>query len=68
MGTTIQTGNHYYLQVARVAIHSIDGKLMILKEHFSGNSISISQLPKGIYIMNIMMADKHVVRKKIAVL
>jgi len=56
------------LKDARVAIHSIDGKLMILKENFSGNNISISQLPKGIYIMNIMMVDKQVVRKKIAVL
>jgi len=56
------------LEDARVAIHSIDGKLMILKEHFSGNNINISQLPRGIYIMNIMMADKQIVRKKIAVL
>jgi actin-like ATPase involved in cell morphogenesis len=35
---------------------------------FSGNNINISQLPRGIYIMNIMMADKQIVRKKIAVL
>ena len=53
---------------SRVAIHSVDGKLMILKENFSGNNINISELPKGIYIVNIMMDDKQVVRKKIAVL
>jgi len=56
------------LENATVAIHAIDGKLMILKEGFSGNNISISQLPTGIYIMNIVMANKQVVRKKIAVL
>lgn len=53
---------------ATLAIHSIDGKLMILKERFSGNSINIDQLPTGIYIMNIVMDNKQVVRKKIAVL
>jgi len=56
------------LKDARVAIHSIDGKLMILKERFSGNNISISELPRGLYIMNIMMGDNQIVRKKIAVL
>ena len=38
------------------------------KEGFSGNSISIDQLPKGIYIMNIQMNNKQIVNKKIVVL
>lgn len=56
------------LKNARVAIHSVDGKLMIQKENFSGNNISISELPTGIYILNIMMDNKHTVRKKIVVM
>jgi len=56
------------LKDARVAIHSMDGKLMILNEDFSGNTINIDQLPQGLYIMNITMADKQVIRKKIVVL
>ncbi|MEN8224011.1 MAG: T9SS type A sorting domain-containing protein [Bacteroidota bacterium] len=63
--------DHIYisgLQNARVAIHTVDGKLMILKDGFSGNSIDISHLPGGIYFMNIIMDNKQIVRKKIAVL
>lgn len=56
------------LKDARVAIHAIDGKQVIYKEGFSGNSIDRSQLPTGIYIMNIMMDNKQIVRKKIAIL
>ncbi len=56
------------LKDAKVVIHAIDGKQVIYKEGFSGNSIDISQLPTGIYIMNIMMDNKQIVRKKIAVL
>jgi hypothetical protein len=56
------------LKDARLTFHSTDGKLMLQKEGFSGNSISIDQLPKGIYIMNIQMNNKQVVNKKIVVL
>ncbi len=63
--------DHIYiigLQKAKVAMYSVEGKLMLSQENFSGNVIDLSSLPRGIYILNIMTDNAIIIRKKIVVL
>jgi hypothetical protein len=55
------------LKDADVKLFSVKGAEVMSFPRFSGNSIDISSLPSGIYIMNVTTAEGLVVRKKIVV-
>jgi len=55
------------LKDAKVELFSTKGEQVILFSNFSGNSIDVSLLPAGIYIMGITTKEGNVVRKKIIV-
>jgi hypothetical protein len=55
------------LKDATVGLYSASGAQVVSLTNFSGNSIDISMLPAGIYVMNVTMPDGRVVRKKIVV-
>jgi hypothetical protein len=57
----------YGLKDATVRLFSVNGKEMLSFTRFSGNSIDVSSLPAGIYIMNITTPEGLVARKKIVV-
>jgi len=53
---------------ARVALYSVDGKLMTSQENYKGASIDISYLNTGIYILHITTDDGLITRKKIIIM
>lgn len=53
---------------ADVQLFSSDGKLLMSKANFRSGPIDVSDLPRGIYILNIQAGDAHVVRKKVIIL
>jgi hypothetical protein len=55
------------LKDADVKLFSSDGAEVISLTDFSGNSIDVSLLPAGIYIMNVTTTEGFQVRKKIVV-
>jgi len=55
------------LKDASVKLFSVNGKEMMSLDTFSGNSIDVSLLPAGIYIMNVTTNEGLQVRKKIVV-
>jgi hypothetical protein len=59
--------NIFGLKDATLKLYSANGTDVISHERFSGNSIDVSSLPAGIYIMNISTIEGFVFRKKIVV-
>ena len=57
----------YGLKDATVRLFSVNGKEMLSFTRFSGNSIDVSSLPAGIYIMNVTTPEGLLARKKIVV-
>jgi hypothetical protein len=55
------------LKDATVKLFSANGNEVMSFTRFSGNSIDVSSLPAGIYIMNIITPEGYVARKKIVV-
>ena len=55
------------LKDATVRLFSANGNEVMSFTRFSGNSIDVSSLPAGIYIMNINTPEGYVARKKIVV-
>jgi hypothetical protein len=55
------------LKDASVKLFSANGEQVISLTNFSGNSIDVSSLPSGIYIMNVTAPDGLVARKKIVI-
>jgi hypothetical protein len=60
--------NIFGLKDATVRIYSANGAEVMSFDRFSGNSIDVSALPAGIYIMNVTTTKGFVVRKKIVVI
>jgi hypothetical protein len=56
------------LKNAQVSFLTIDGKQVRKLEGFSGNSIDVSDLPRGAYILNIIMEDANAIRKRVIIL
>jgi len=56
------------LQNADLAVYSTSGQLMIQKRNFSGNSLDISNLNRGVYVIDIRLNNGQVVRKKVTIL
>jgi hypothetical protein len=61
------TLNVFGLKDATVKLFSASGDQVIELNNFSGNSIDVSTLPAGIYVMNVTTNEGIVVRKKIVV-
>jgi hypothetical protein len=59
--------NIYGLKDAKVELFSAKGEQVISLNNFSGSSIDLSEMPAGIYIMNVTTIDGFVVRKKVVV-
>jgi hypothetical protein len=55
------------LQDATIELFSANGKKVMTLAGFSGNSIDVSALPAGIYIMKLETTEGFVARKKIVV-
>jgi hypothetical protein len=55
------------LKDASVKLFSANGREVIALTRFSGNSIDVSSLAAGIYIMNVTTSEGLVVRKKIVI-
>ena len=55
------------LKDATIKFYSVSGEEVISMTRFSRNSIDVSSLPAGIYVMNITTQEGQVVRKKIVV-
>ncbi len=53
---------------AQIMVYSVTGELVVSYNNFSSNMIDLSELNEGIYIMNIVIADKTVLNKKISLL
>lgn len=63
--------DHIYikgLDQADIYIHSTDGKLIRSLKKFSGNAIDFSGLPKGVYILNVVINDAIMINRKIVIL
>jgi len=56
------------LQNADVSILTTSGRVIIQKNNFSGSEIDLSNLSRGMYIVNIKLSDGQYVRKKIMIL
>jgi hypothetical protein len=61
------TLNIHGLKDATVKLYSADGAEVMSFTNFSGNSIDVSGLSAGIYIMNVTTPEGLVVRKKVVV-
>ncbi len=61
------TLNIFGLKDAKVEMFSTKGEQVMSFSNFSGNSIDVSLLPAGIYIMSLTTKEGNVVRKKIIV-
>jgi hypothetical protein len=59
--------NIHGLKDAKVELFSAKGEQVVSLNNFSGNSIDLSEMPAGIYIMNVTTTDGYVVRKKVVV-
>jgi hypothetical protein len=55
------------LKDAAVKIFSIDGQQLISRNGFSGNTIDVSSLAPGIYVLDVVTMDGAKLRKKIVV-
>jgi len=53
---------------ARVLVYNVTGELVVSYNDFSTTMIDLSDLNKGVYIMNIVIDDKTVLNKKISLL
>jgi len=62
-----ETLNISGLKDASIKLFSVNGKEMMSLERFSGNTIDVSKLPAGVYIMNVTTVEGLQVRKKIIV-
>ena len=62
-----ETLNISGLKDAAIKMFSVNGKEMMSFDKFSGNTIDVSKLPAGVYIMNVTTGDGMQVRKKIIV-
>ncbi|MCK9219278.1 MAG: T9SS type A sorting domain-containing protein [Bacteroidales bacterium] len=53
---------------ASVSIYNSVGSVVAGMEHFTGNSLNLSALPKGIYLMKIEKTDHSIIQKKIVIM
>ena len=53
---------------AQLAIYTVEGKLMLRQDNYSGNAVDISNLTRGVYILNVLTEDFVIVRKKFIIL
>jgi len=53
---------------AKVSLFSTDGKLIMEMENYSGNALNLSDLKRGIYILNIQTDKANMIRKKIIIM
>jgi hypothetical protein len=56
------------LQNADVTLYSTSGNVVLRKTNFSGNTLDISNLSRGVYVIDIKLNNGQVVRKKVTVL
>ncbi|MCD4773575.1 MAG: T9SS type A sorting domain-containing protein, partial [Bacteroidales bacterium] len=49
---------------AQLSIYTVEGKLMLMQKKYSGNAVDLSDLKRGVYILNVMTEESVVVRKK----
>ena len=56
------------LQNADVTLYSTSGNVVLKKTNFSGNTLDISNLSRGVYVIDIRLNNGQVVRKKVTVL
>jgi hypothetical protein len=61
------TLNIFGLKDAQVRLYSANGAEVMSVDGFSSNSLDVSDLPGGIYILNITTQEGQVLRKKIVV-
>ncbi len=50
-----------------IRIFSVDGKMVVALDGFSGNSIDVSNLCDGVYVLHIITGEGNTLRKKIIV-
>lgn len=56
------------LENSNISLMSTSGRVVLQKNNFSGSSLDISNLSRGVYIMNIRLDDGQSIRKKIMIL
>lgn len=61
------TLNVFGLKDATVKLYAANGEQVMEMSNFSGNSIDVSDLPAGIYILNVSNTEGYIVRKKIVI-
>ncbi|MBC8320297.1 MAG: T9SS type A sorting domain-containing protein [Bacteroidetes bacterium] len=58
----------YGLKNSDISIFSTHGSIVLQKKNFSGSTLDISQLSRGVYVLEVQLNTNQVIRKKILVL